>query len=244
MCTVSAIPLGVSGFRLVCNRDELRTRPLALPPTIRRFGDRTAALPVDFPSCGTWIAVSDAGLVMALLNANPQRRLQLDDIASRQSRGRIIPALLHCDEVEQALELARDIDPYDFQPFRLIVLNESTCIEIASNGFDLMSASRAFDGAPLMFTSSGLGDQLVEHPRRELFDRMVRSAALSPARQDAFHAHQWPDRPQISVMMERADARTVSRTIVEVRNDAASLRYIAGDDEHVARLRIQHLQTL
>ena len=29
MCTVSAIPLADSGFRLVCNRDELDTRPVA-----------------------------------------------------------------------------------------------------------------------------------------------------------------------------------------------------------------------
>src|SRR5205823_7589341 len=142
--------------------------------------------------------------------------------ASRLSRGRIIPALLHCMDSGEASELARKIDPLDFPPFRLVILDGVESVEIASDGYELDWSTRPFDGAPLMFTSSGLGDELVEHPRRELYDRMVRSADASAGRQDAFHLHRWADRPHLSVMMSRADARTVSRTIVEVGHRAVA----------------------
>jgi len=73
--------------------------------------------------------------------------------------------------------------------------------------------------------SSGLGDTLVR-PRLELFDQEVLNPGVTPARQDAYHAHRWPDRPEISVAMERAAARTVSRTIVEVVPARVTMRYI------------------
>ena len=46
-------------------------------------------------------------------------------------------------------------------------------------------------------------------------------------RQQAFHAHRWPDRPEVSVLMTRRDARTVSRTAIEVTEARVSLRYTA-----------------
>jgi hypothetical protein len=71
------------------------------------------------------------------------------------------------------------------------------------------------DGSPVAFVSSGLGDALVE-PRLALFEEMVVRTGATAAAQDEFHAHRWPDRPQVSVMMTRADARTVSVCRVEV----------------------------
>jgi hypothetical protein len=64
VCTLTIVPLGGGRTRLAFNRDEQRTRPAALPPQTRRYGGRTAVLPVDPVSDGTWIALSDVGLVM------------------------------------------------------------------------------------------------------------------------------------------------------------------------------------
>ena len=71
MCTLTILPLGGASTRLAFNRDEQRTRPAALPPQVRQFGGRTALMPVDPVSDGTWLAVNDAGLVLALHNVNP-----------------------------------------------------------------------------------------------------------------------------------------------------------------------------
>jgi hypothetical protein len=78
---------------------------------------------------------------------------------------------------------------------------------------------------PFMLTSSGLGDELVAPPRRELFDRMITFGEQTPEAQDAFHRHAWPDRGYLSVRMRRADARTVSYTVVELSVHARNMRY-------------------
>lgn len=240
MCTVSAISFG-DGFRLVCNRDELLVRPIALPPVVTRFGERNAVMPIDPQSNGTWIAVNDAGLAMALLNVNVAR---CGDVrGERCSRGEIIPSLLHCEDVAGSLDVARAVNPLHFQPFRLVILDRHHWADVYSDAWDIGITSRPFDGAPLMFTSSGLGDTLVDHPRREMFDTMVRTADVSPQRQDAFHAHQWPERLHLSVMMSRADARTVSQTIIETTEADSRLIYIADGRRRVSQLQLHQLQT-
>src|SRR6478672_3947680 len=123
MCTLSAIRLpACNGLRVVFNRDELRSRPEALPPVVRKFGARTAVMPIDPQSDGTWIAANDAGLIFALLNRSLRRRAGfglhvVDEPRNMQaeactpiSRGVIVPALLHCSTLSAALELVVDID--------------------------------------------------------------------------------------------------------------------------------------
>ena len=45
------------------------------------------------------------------------------------------------------------------------------------------------------------------------------------AQQEAFHRHRWPDRPHLSVCMDRQDARTVSHTVVSLGPDRITLAY-------------------
>lgn len=135
-------------------------------------------------------------------------------------RGSIVPAA-------DSIDLAR------LPPFRLVAAaidpnvgsGQLRVVDArwAGVGGDLQTADWT---APACFASSGLGDQLVQI-RLPLFDELVRPAALrndghrdaaGVARlQDVFHRHTWPDRPELSVLMARADARTVSITTVDVR---------------------------
>jgi hypothetical protein len=62
---------------------------------------------------------------------------------------------------------------------------------------------------PACFASSGLGDSLVQ-VRAELFEQLRRDQGTTPAMQDEFHHHQWPNRKHLSVMMSREGVRTVS----------------------------------
>jgi len=218
------IPLP-GGFRVACNRDELRSRPPALPPVTRRFGSHDVTFPVDPISDGTWIAASDAGLAMALLNANPSRCGVSQ--SPRLSRGLIIPSLLWRDDTRAILRRALRINPSDFLAFRLLIIDSNSWSELYGNGHSLSVSSHPFDGAPIMFTSSGLGDDRVEGPRRLLFDRMIRTADISARSQDDFHHHSWPDRPHLSVRMRRADARTVSYTTIEMIDKTPALNYHA-----------------
>jgi Transport and Golgi organisation 2 len=223
MCTVTVVPRG-QGWRLVCNRDERRTRPAALSPRRHGPGGTTAIWPVDPVSGGTWIGVNEAGLAMVLLNrsAGPHTR----SLSLGRSRGTIIPALLRRRQFGAALNAAASLPAGEFEPFTLLVL-QGTNVGVLTNTDGGMSGCVDVLSRPLLFTSSSLGDHLVIEPRRALFARMVERGHGPPNfdRQAAFHRHRWRSRPSISVLMTRPDAATVSRTVLDADAGAVRMRY-------------------
>ena len=94
-----------------------------------------------------------------------------------------------------------------------------------SNGARIWLVCRIVLTSPQLFTSSGLGDQAVEGPRRQLFGEFFDRPGDRLAQQEAFHRHRWPDRPHLSVCMDRQDARTVSHTVVFLSPDRITLAY-------------------
>lgn len=232
MCTLTLVPLGTTRVRLGFNRDELRSRPAALPPQRRRFGDRTAILPIDPVSDGTWIAVNDAGLVAVLLNVNPPVRSTAafgsPIVTCSRSRGTIIPFLLACGSMDEALDQLVGLAAQEYGRFRLILLEGSDVGEVVSDGERLWRKHRVTLTGPRLWTSSGLGDHLAEEPRRAHFLRCFTRPGDWAAQQDAFHRHRWPDEPHLSVCMRRADACTVSYTVLERDGAAAYMTYVPG----------------
>ncbi|MEX0774229.1 MAG: hypothetical protein WD042_00805 [Phycisphaeraceae bacterium] len=239
------------------NRDELRTRGVALPPVIRDIGGRRVIMPVDPDSAGTWLAVNDAGVILGLLNVNLLGTVGLSSVQcpglwaacgfaqahdepappavptgaqSRerlQTRGGIIPSLIDAGDAEAAAATAGRIDPALYPPFRLVIVDRRRVHQVVSDGSSLRVDGPWSADEPRVFASSGLGDHLVEGPRRELFEAMVVPHPQDAAAQDAYHRHRWPDRPHLSVNMDRPDARTVSRAAVELTHDRVTMSYHA-----------------
>ncbi len=234
MCTVSIVALPADSaaadflpYRMACNRDESPARPPAEPPTIERFGRRQAILPRDPSGGGTWIAANDAGLTLTLLNHNlPPDRAPAPQ-PGWHSRGAIIPLLLGCDSAAAALAALDLFQPGDTAPFRLVMLDGRQRGLAVSDGRTLHRTCTQ-SSEPIVFASSGLGDERVAEPRETLFARQVAGLdpAAHPAAQDAFHRHSWPDARHLSVCMWRPDARTVSCTIVAVTGERVTLRYL------------------
>lgn len=211
MCTVTLVRTG-DLLRLACNRDELRHRPYAHPPFITRAGTQHVLTPQDPQGGGTWIAANSAGLVFALLNA--QRNTPASS-AALLTRGLVIPSLFDCESLDEAAARVGAMPLERFAPFRLVAADEQTVVEVTTRGGWCEVAVHAVL-EPLLFTSSSLGDALVDGPRRALFEQIVGAPGDRAAQQDAFHAHRWRDRPAVSVHMSRPDACTVSTTVVEV----------------------------
>jgi hypothetical protein len=235
MCTVTVIRLpGL--LRLVSNRDELRSRPAALPPALARAGDLQVLAPTDPASQGTWIACNELGLAIALLNVNPP---DATPSVPPRSRGDIVPMLIRGRSLDEVAELAASIDHREFAPFRLVAIHsdEDDVLEVAPAA---SLARRLPLTVPRMFTSSGLGDHKVEGPRRQLFERTVTEAEERelPKRQDRFHAHRWRDRLAVSVQMSRADAWTVSRTAIEIGAAQIVMSYAAEPDWTTVRAQL------
>jgi len=231
MCTVTILPKSLVStaaadvedpmrWRLVCNRDELTTRPAALPPRITRMGSRLVLMPIDPESGGTWIGVNDAGLACSLLNVYSGTEVTRAPV----SRGTIVPPLLRYGDVDSAFMWASQLQPARYQPFRLLIVDGRELIECCSDGITLEHRRRQLRH-PLMRTSSGLGDRRVVRPRAELFRRFLAATSNKIAAEDLFHLHQWRGREEVSVRMRRSDARTVSHTVIEVRERTVRLVY-------------------
>lgn len=252
MCTVTVVtrscpdvgPIAADaphrrGVRIACNRDELRTRPSALAPQVRMFGAHHAIMPVDPVSDGTWIAVNEVGLAATLLNVYAAPASGVREPGRFKSRGIIVPRLMMCESAGSAARTAHEFDVRDFPPFRLVIVDERDVFDLYSDGSRLSCAEQHHISGPAMFTSSGLGDDVVEPPRRALFEELfIHPANLqvarqsASARQDAFHRNRWSDRPEISVCMSRTEAHTVSYTVVDINpNDVALTYYPEAPDQ-------------
>jgi len=241
MCTLTIISTGEAearGVRIECNRDESRLRPGAKPTQQRTYGERQVLMPVDPLSDGTWIGVNDAGVAAVLMNVYIAQAEKEIEILPRTrplvSRGTIIPHVLAAGSLAEAIERFQALNPRDFEPFRLILVDRTHWLEIVWAAEQLsIDPVKPLD-EPLFFTSSGLCDDIVAKPRRELFDEMLSvgadltTADLSPA-QDAFHRHVWPGREFASVWMTRPEARTQSITWCELNADEVTMRYAARD---------------
>lgn len=234
MCTVSVVPFG-GGFRIACNRDEQRTRAVAEPPRRHPAAAGAAVWPVDPASGGTWVGVNDAGLAAVVLNRNPRvpcatpvtglSRLQPGgSMVSRRSRGTIVPAMLREERFTAALDLVNSLPVDRFDPFTLVLIQGGAVAVVSAIGGKL-SIHASVLTRPLFLTSSSLGDHRVVGPRRALFARLLSRLADPVRAQSALHRHRWRRRPEISVVMSRKDAATVSRTVVDVTRGSIRMRY-------------------
>jgi uncharacterized protein with NRDE domain len=223
MCTVTIVPYQ-DGFRLVCNRDERCDRPSALPPALHRLDSASAVYPSDPQGGGTWVGLNDAGLAATLLNRTIGTA-PAGDATGRRSRGLIIPRILGSRSLIDALDRAVGLDASQFRAFRLLLVQRMAAAVVTSDGSSLSLETMSL-AHPIMLTSSSLGDARVELPRRRLFERAVlRRRTQWLQAQRVFHAHQWQSHTDVSVRMERADARTVSRTVINVTSGTFELHY-------------------
>ncbi|MEC9157376.1 MAG: NRDE family protein [Planctomycetota bacterium] len=228
MCTLTILPrssLGPSAvdFRVAFSRDEQRDRTPGTPPRFEDHDGTRSVLPRDPQGGGTWIAVTEHGLVFCLLNVNP--RAHDPSHEGGLSRGRLIPGLLPARSLaEVGSRLPALAEPVR-RPFRLVVTDGLEVLEATGAAGGVTSALGPLE-APFMRCSSGLGDHVVEPLREEAFDRMLPPGArVGSEAQDAYHRLRFEGRDDCSVDMSRADALTVSWTVIEVDEAEARLSH-------------------
>ena len=224
MCTVTIVPRpgGQHAFRMACNRDESHGRAPAQPPIPIGIDGVSTLMPIDPSSGGTWVGVNEYGLALTLLNYN-----LLEPPTDRdRSRGDVIPSLLGVRDVHEVVQKIQGIERERMMPFRLVVCDGESILLWRSTEPAQRLIVDPWDGGPVMWTSSGLGDHLVEGPRRALFESwFVNESSDYISQQATFHRHQWPGREHLSVCMHREDARTVSHTVVDVEPAGITMTY-------------------
>jgi len=212
MCTLSYL-LTDNGYELFFNRDEQRSRPIALPPKYYK----NAIYPLDPQGNGTWLAVNKYGLSLALLNYYQACESATNEYGSETkyvSRGQLIPYLMttitdikHNNSVGALLQ---KLDLAIYQPFQLAIFPANLTKLTASVDF------YQWDGKQLRltqqqqpFTSSGVNFAYVEKQRKNKFKQLICPNNATREQFKNFHLSQESE-GSYSVNMERFDAKTVS----------------------------------
>lgn len=228
MCTVSILrpwPVGAGGVgvRLVSNRDERPAREPARPPGVVDAGPVRVVRPIDPAGGGTWIAANDAGFVFTLLNGLEPEGERTSTVEP-PSRGGIVMAIASARSIEEIEGRLRALDWAAYRPWRLVVAGAGRLLQVESAARSRRLVVRSLPDR-LMVTASSRLELEARRRRERLFRKIVPRPDI--ARQDAFHGHTWPDRPEISVEMRRPEARTVSRTSVAITSTSVRMVYAA-----------------
>ena len=104
VCTMSWLR-DEDGYDLFFNRDEKRARLPAEPPAVRRVGSTAVLAAKDGEAGGSWLAVNEHGLTLALLNGY----LGADAATAPEtgqwiSRGKLVMDLSDCAVVSELAE--------------------------------------------------------------------------------------------------------------------------------------------
>lgn len=215
MCTLSWFT-DKSGYQLFFNRDEQRSRSLALPPQWNPDGN--AIYPLDPVGKGSWIALTANGAAFCLLN-NYQAATSYPGTVSR---GQIIMRLLAEAEPLNA------IYQYDLSVFSPFIL----CHFPATLSSNAGNVSRfSWDGVTLHHTqanspqlSSALTLAMVSQQRHAAFSNTKETAA---SYLQVHRSHQG-EPSALSVCMHRPDAHTVSLSHIKVNQQRCQFDYYAG----------------
>ena len=166
MCTVSWIHQG-SGYQLLCNRDERRTRRPASPPRLLTRHNVRFVAPIDGDFGGTWLAVNEFGLSLVLLNRAPSS-------AAKLSRGLLLMNLIPSPTLSEIAEHITTTDLSDFAAFTLAAFQPS--LPAALFHWDGRGLTAVLGGdryVPLV--SSSFDPERVEPERHAEFCRVQRS---------------------------------------------------------------------
>lgn len=224
MCTVTFIPRR-SGYCLAMNRDEKRTRAKGLAPAIRNLNGHPVLYPSE-PSGGTWIALNDKGVSLALINWYAiTARVRANGV----SRGVIIPSLSAADSSALAnTELAAL--PLDrINPFRLIGVFPASQ-EITEWRWNLKQLTRKrHRWLAQQWISSGFDEHTAQRLRSKTFRQaQTQESAGTIGWLRRLHRSHSPQTGPFSTCMHRTDAATVSYTEIDVFRERASLRHVCG----------------
>ncbi|WP_394249333.1 NRDE family protein [Vibrio profundi] len=235
MCSVTWL-LSDDGYQVFFNRDEQKTRALALPPQQEIINGTNVLMPIDPVGGGSWISINDRGLALCLLNNyqghTPNRALL--------SRGLLLKLLSSCHTKEQTDEHFKVLDLHQFAPFTLLVFSPQLCLshpQVTAYAWDGIKVNIHDTDSPLFSSGVELAD--VQHYRKAVYASLT-SANKNQQSLLRFHAHHHPEHGHLSTCMHREDAHTVSFTHLEVSGHGLSMSYVPGSP--CTRLTTQALQ--
>jgi len=211
-----------TGYCLGMNRDEKLTRPEGLPPMLKVVNGRRVICPSE-PGGGTWIALNDSSVSLALINwYSVPARVENSPI----SRGEVVNSTSRAENPKQLEAVLSTLALERMNPFRLIGIFPAFC-QITEHRWDLKTLERnRCRWQPQQWISSGFDEPAAQRERSRTFRQALEQesvGSLSWLRR--LHRSHVPGKGPFSTCMHRPDAATVSYAEILVQGRNTALRY-------------------
>ena len=211
MCTVSWL-VDNNDYHVFFNRDEQRTRSLALSPQQFTINNTETLMPIDPDGNGTWISTNEFGLSLCLLNyyqdTSPQGPLV--------SRGLLVKALSAQKTIQEAHQAMLQSTLNDYASFSLLAFGYDVHGQFEQQTWQWSGKQLTQIQLKSPFTSSSVEFEQVSSSRLALAN--VADVAL-------YHQSHQPEKSHLSACMHRIDAKSVSLSHIHVNQQQSFFHY-------------------
>jgi transport and Golgi organization protein 2 len=224
LCTVTWLRTA-GGFELFMNRDEMKARGDERGPALVERSGRRFIAPADGDFGGSWIALNEYGVAIAILNGYLAADRNAGDY---RSRGLLVTDLADAVDREDVLARLAAAPLKRYRSFVLLTIDPLRGAAIAEWDGTRLATDRDADGR-LPLISSAIRSTEVRAARAETFGVLKdEHGGPSAAMLRAYHAsHRLGPSPS-SPCMHRDDAETRSFSHLEVAAETVRFAYAAG----------------
>ena len=224
MCTLTVVTRD-NGYSLAMNRDERLTRNDAVPPAKVHLPGAIAVYPRDSIG-GTWVAVNDRGVALALLNWNDVAQPTTE---KTRSCGAVIPNLIGCSSSMEVRITLEGLDLNGVWPFRLVGVFPSEQVISEWNWNRDARETHSHEWKPRHWFSSSLSDALASEKRGEVCQASwTGSDAGTLPWMRRLHASHANGPGPFSLCVHRESVGTLSYTEIDCGVDKVECRYWCG----------------
>ncbi|MFM9944103.1 MAG: NRDE family protein [Bacteroidia bacterium] len=224
MCTVSFLPKGGNDFILTSNRDEKENREIAQHPKEFNHQHLKVVYPQDPRAKGTWIAMSENGFSLCLLNGGFVYHKSKPPY--RKSRGVVLLDFFQFNNVNQF------VVNYDFkkiEPFTLIIVDYKSSLKLYEVRWDGKQAHLSYKDpkSTHIWSSVTLYSPDVRAEREQWFEdwKKTQTNGFESNTIKEFHFTGGKGEKETDLMMRRAGTFTVSITQIVKEGHRVEMNY-------------------
>lgn len=244
MCTASWFYEADEGYQLFFNRDEQKTRSIAIEPKVFNDSSVKAIYPIDPDGNGTWISCNEYGISICLLNYY-QGTPTLANQA--KSRGLLVKQLSVFKQLKAIKDYFNTNTFSAYNPFSVLVfsLNSKKPYAVNWTGKELIETeinspaiSSSVDFENIYAQRLQTYREIVEtplsnshsvdtaHEQKALSNKRITQKNYQQEIHLAFQKSHLPKKSKASVCMHREDAHTVSFSHIQVSSKEVIFNYV------------------
>jgi len=225
MCTVTYLPVGPASYLLTSNRDESPKRKKAVFPVHKQVRDKNILFPKDQEKGGTWIATSDHGVSIVLLNGAFEKHKH--NPPYRVSRGLMVLEAIECIRPD---EFVKNYNFNGIEPFTMIFAYYDPTPKVIEFRWDGKSKYLATPNPeiPHIWASATLYNKEQQADRKTWFKQWLSQNSFTPEAIRQFHSQGgFPDTdPENALKMHRpGQVSTLSISTIQAHKNQITFIY-------------------